>query len=82
MNPYPILDVLRARVRSPEPFHASRAEVEHLIQRLDRIVLHNTVLSETVALQKVVMEARALARTTDHAPAHTMDQHFPVTGEP
>ena len=74
MSPDPILDVLRARVRSPEPFHASRAEIEHLIQRLDRIVLHNAVLSETVALQKVLMEARGAART--------MGPDFPVTGEP
>lgn len=75
MTTDPIFDILRARVRSPEPFHASRAEVEHLIEKVDRLLVHNAALSETVALQKVLAEVRKVSK----APA---PDHFPVTGEP
>lgn len=70
----PILDVLRARVRASEPFHASRAEVEHLIEKVDRLLLQHAVLAETVALQKVLMAVRK--------PVPKQIPDFPVTGEP
>jgi hypothetical protein len=75
MSNDPIFDILRARVRSPETFHASRAEVEHLIEKLDRLLVHNAALSETVALQKVLMEVKKLSKGPTA-------EHFPVTGEP
>jgi len=75
MKADPILDILRERVRSLATFHASRAEVEHLIEKLDRLLVHNAALSETVALQKVLADVR---KSLKAPPA----EHFPVTGEP
>ena len=75
MKADPILDILRERVCSRDTFHASRAEVEHLIEKVDRLLLHNEALSETVALQKILADTRK----GNSRPA---GGDFPVTGEP
>ena len=70
----PLFDILRERVRSPETFHASRGEVEHLIAKMDRLFVQVEALKETVALQKLMLEIRK---------SPTMfKEEVPVTGEP
>lgn len=70
----PLFDILRERVRSPETFHASRGEVEHLIAKMDRLCTQIEALKETVALQRLMLEIRKSP--------NMFKEDVPVTGEP